>query len=294
MKGPTKCRKLIKKKRNAGLLYEFLVRTVSQSVVEGDTEKSARALKLLRKHFKPGSELYREFRLINALVRTTVSSESIAARILAEAREACRDYDVSALDNQKQALIRDVVGTLRDKDFFDQQVDEYRAYATAQVLLNEWRKIGPKQQTPDTVIQFEDALIRWLTCSRPEPTVNLMNNESSGTNRLLMKVMMNRLNEKYGSTLIGEQKALIKAYAFSSVKDHPDTLKSKLNEIKKDVLEAIDQYVASHGDQKVILDRLTEARDRILKETVDKVDDDTVSRFMLYVKLGAELKSEDD
>ena len=67
------------KRRNAGLLYEFLVRTISQALVEGNQKKSSTALKILRRHFKPGTELHKEFRLINALVRSTVSSESVAS-----------------------------------------------------------------------------------------------------------------------------------------------------------------------------------------------------------------------
>ena len=35
-----------KKKRNSGLLYEFLVRTISRALVEGNKKKSAHALKI--------------------------------------------------------------------------------------------------------------------------------------------------------------------------------------------------------------------------------------------------------
>ena len=86
------------KKRNSGLLYEFLVHCISRALVENDQKKSAAALKILRRHFKPGTELYKEFRLINSLIKTTVSSESVASSIVTEAKAAARSHDIKVLD----------------------------------------------------------------------------------------------------------------------------------------------------------------------------------------------------
>jgi hypothetical protein len=134
--------KIHNKRRNAGLLYEFLIRTISNALVEGDKKKSTTALRLLKKHFKAGTELYREFRLINALVRSTVSSDSVASSILSEAKTAAKSYNLEALDKEKSHLIKNINYYLRDNNFFDQQINEYKAYATAQMLINNWRSEG--------------------------------------------------------------------------------------------------------------------------------------------------------
>lgn len=282
------------KRKNAGLLYEFLVRTVSRALVEGDTGKSARALKVLRRHFKPGTELYREFRLINALVRTSVLSESVASSILSEARVASCKYDLRALESQKQALIRDIVGTLKDDGFFDQQVDEYKAYATAQVLLNEWRKQSTGAGDIGTIALFEDTLVRWLMSPKDEPKAVLLNNESAGTNRVLMRVMMKKLNEKYVGALLPEQVKLLRSYAFSSVRDDPRIISSRLEEVKVATVGRIDSYTTGKPADDLVVKKLTEARSKILDEDVSSVDDGTVSRFMVYIKLCEELGSEDE
>ena len=53
------------KKRNVGLLYEFLVSVISRSLVDGDKKKSAQALKIIRKHFKRRTDgVINEFRKI--------------------------------------------------------------------------------------------------------------------------------------------------------------------------------------------------------------------------------------
>ena len=110
------------KKRNTGLLYEFLIHTISQALVDDDKRKSSRALKIIKSHFKPGTELYKEFRLINSIMKTTVSVESVASSILGEAKVAARSHDVDSLDREKSLLIRSINHQLNDDHFYDQQI----------------------------------------------------------------------------------------------------------------------------------------------------------------------------
>ena len=121
------------KKRNSLLIYEFLVRAISRSLIEDDKKKSSIALKILRKHFKPGTELYKEFRLMNALAKTTVSSEHVAASILKEAKSATVKFDRQKLDREKSILIRNINHMINDENFYDQHVNEYRKIGRAHV-----------------------------------------------------------------------------------------------------------------------------------------------------------------
>ena len=124
------------KKRNTALLYEFLVRTIASALVEGDKKTSSTALKILRRYFKPGTQLYKEFRLFNALVKTTVSSSAVTSSIIAEAKAAAQTADIVALDREKSLLIRSINHALNIDNFYDHPVSEYRTYATIQTLLN--------------------------------------------------------------------------------------------------------------------------------------------------------------
>jgi hypothetical protein len=274
------------KKRNSGLLYEFLVRSISRALVEGDTKRSNVALKVIRRHFKPGCELHKEFRLINSLIKTTVSSEMVAASIIQEAKVAARAYDTPALDREKSLLISAVNRSINDENFYDHQVDNYRMYATVQTLLNDWR-------TPHAdlgrVAQYEDQLLKWLVTEKLEPTDPAMTEDTPGTSRLLMKMMMKRLNEKYASVLNNEQKQLLRAYAFSTANDDPSSIKLKLQEIRQKLVAEIDEYGLKNPDDVYVNKKLVEARQRLEEEALQSVDDDTVTRFMLYTKLSSEL-----
>lgn len=274
------------KKRNVGLLYEFLVQTISRSLVDGDKRASAQALRVLRKHFKPETALYREFRLINSLMKTTVSSEAVAASILQEAKLAARAHDLAELDRQKSLLIKSINHSLGNEDFYDQHVGEYKTYATVQTLLNDWRS---KDADLGRIAQYEDQLVKWLVTEKTQAPDQVMSDETPGTGRLLMKVMMKRLNEKYSGVLTSEQKQLIRAYAFCTANDDAETMKKKLIEVKTRLVSLIDGFDGSEYVNK----KLTQAREQLVAETLDVVDDDTVTRFMLYAKLGSELCSEE-
>ena len=279
------------KKRNTGLLYEFLVRTISQALVEGNQRRSSLALRLVKRHFKPGTQLHREYRLINALVRTTVSSEAVAASILQEAKLAARAYDLKQLDREKSLLISNINKVIGDQDFYDQPVNEYRTFATVQTLLNDWR--DPNRDL-GRLAQYEDQLIRHLVTEKSEGADPVLSEDSPGEGRLLMKVMMRKLNEKYAGVMSEEQRQLLRAYAFSTASDDPESIRLKLVEVRGRLLAEIDGFLSDNPRTEYLGSKLDEARQRIEAEGLQAVDDDTVTRFMLYTRLSRELTSEDE
>ena len=273
------------KKRNTGLLYEFLIHTISQALVDDDKRKSSRALKIIKTHFKPSTELYKEFRLINSIMKTTVSIESVASSILGEAKVAARSHDVDSLDREKSLLIRSINHQLNDDHFYDQQIPEYRTFATVQNLLNSWRL---KSTDLSKMAEYEDQVVRWLVTPKTESNEQITTEGTAGSNRLLMKIMMKKLGEKYDDTLTTEQKSLIKAYAFSAASDDEKTIILKLNEIKGKLLNSIESYVDNKKEEKYLSDKLNEVKSGLLNE-VKKVDDSVVAEYMLYIKLIDEL-----
>lgn len=279
------------KRRNSLLIYEFLVKTISKALIENDRRRSGVALKILKKHFKPGSELYREFRLMNALVKTTVSSEHVAASILKEAKSAVRGCDEVKLDREKSLLIRSINHELNDDNFYDQQVNEYKLYATIQTLVNEWRS---SEKDLQLVGNFEDQLMKHLVTERQEHGDSHLSEDSDGTARILMKVMTKKLNEKYNGVLNDQQRSLIRAYAYSTAASDSTSVQKKLLEIKDDLLQLIDSAaVKEEFKNSYTKEKLEETRRLINEETLHEVDDSTVTRFMLYSRLRDELESKE-
>jgi len=270
------------KKRNVGLLYEFLVRTVSDAIVENDEKRKNIGLSILKNHFKKDSELYKEFRLFHALAATTVTSASVADTILESAKDASEKYNCQKLDREKSLLIRDINHQINDSNFYNQSVKEYTIYATIQTLLNEWRQHIPNDIVK--VAEYEETLKEWLRKEKEVETLDA----SETSDPLVEKLMIKKFNERYGNTLTGEQRDIIKTYMFSS-----DKVDSKLQEVKDSALVSIEKYLedASCKKNKYVSEKLTRAKNVVLAMEV-KADDETVEKFLDIAKLVSEIRGE--
>ena len=187
-------------------------------------------------------------------------------------------------------LIKHINHSLQDDNFYDQQVNEYRMYATIQTLLNDWRL---SDKNLFRLATYEDQLVKWLISEKKQHDEQIISEESTGMSRLLMKVMTKKLNEKYSGMFNEDQKSLVKAYCFSAANSDPTIIHKKLSEIKGNLLQRIEEYKNSRPSDKYINGKLNETREKILAEKLDNVDDELITRFMLYTKLGTELADEE-
>ena len=108
------------KKRNVGLIYEQLLSYISKCLVENKKQKAQQATEVLQKHFSPGTVLYNEFRLFNALAKTFNCSDAISVRILSEAKSAAQSHSTLDLRSQKSDLIRDINHIINESGFYSQ------------------------------------------------------------------------------------------------------------------------------------------------------------------------------
>jgi len=279
------------KKRNSILLYEFLVSSISKSLVEDDKRKSSAALKILKRHFKKGTNLYKEFRLLNSLIKTSVTSPQVASRILKEAKDAAIKLDTAELDREKSLLIRNINHSINnDNSFYDQHINEYRMCATIQQLINEWQS---EDSDITKIAEYEDQLVHWLLSPKKNVSEHTISEESSGTSRLLMAVMSKKLNEKYSNVLNEQQKNIIKAYALTSMSSDTNQIAQRLEEVRSDLSVSIDSYIEQIKDLPHLKSKLVETKQELMSENFEKIDDALITKFMIYSKLNLELDSKE-
>lgn len=273
------------KKRNTGLLYEFLVREVAEAIIEGNEKKRDKALAIVKEHFKPGTELYKEFRLFHSLAATTVGSDSVAEMILNAARVASKKCNESKLDREKSMIIRSINHGLDNPNFFNKKISEYKIFATIQTLLNEWRS-----DEYGNIVQhskFQQQLKEWLLIEKSTATLE----EVSGADPLVEKLMLKKLNEKYSNKLSDEQADLIRSYVFAKDEDSQARLAENLEAIKKNALSSIDSYLTENaGKDRYMEDKLKRAKTLILEEAVSDIDDTKVAKFLDMLVLSEECK----
>lgn len=268
------------KRRSTGIMYELLLREVSSSLIEGDQSSADTAASLLRQHFTKGSELYRELRLFNALVRTSAVSSNTAQTILDEARQLAKSIDRDKLDREKSALIRDVNRKLTKESFYSRRVPDYRMYATIQTLLNDWRR--PSVDNLTRRAEFETKIRDWLLTERIDPSVEA--HIDPDVDPLVVRIMSEKVEEKLKGTLSPAQADLLKSYVLQEGQEDVEALSERLSHIKDEALDLLEGYLTEEKNQ--ILDEKSHRIKEDIKSlpTAD-LDDEALSRYLTVVNL---------
>jgi hypothetical protein len=274
------------KKRNVGLVYEMLLQYITENVMDNNHEKAKEAVNIIERRFKKGTELYKEFRLFNALATSTVSGTHVAAGILAEAKDATRRIDLIKLRKEKSHLIKDINYKLNESNFFYRRINNFKDYATIQVLMNEWKAkdSGDLSKT----IEYEKILTEKLIRENsPNPSIN----HDERSDKLVFKVMSEKINEKYKSNLLTEQKDVIRNYAIYS----KDTLGLKvyLDSVKRKTIKKLNEY-KEETQNKIILSKIGNVVDNVSNLKTENVNDDTIIKYLTIINLKEELTRGDN
>jgi hypothetical protein len=269
------------KKRNVGIVYEQLVTTVSRATVEGDSARANTALKIIKRYFAPGTELYREFRLVTALTNTQVKSDALASRILEETKVAARDYNVEKLRSEKSRLIAEINRTFDRDTFYQTPVKDYRLLATIGSLIEEWR--SPSADV-DRRLQFESRLHEHLLLERsdsPEPSEL----RSPQVNDLTVRIMRETFNKKFGSSLNESQRRLLQAIALGG---NGGDLVKEMKAQRGTALKALELY-RSQCDNRIVEQKIPRVLEALTVLDPEDTSDKNVARFMTVSQLCDEL-----
>lgn len=278
------------KKRNIGVVYELLIQHITNCIVEGDNKSAKIGTRLIEKHFSKEKELYKEFRLFNALVSSTVSDTHIVASILSEAKRAARKIDYKKLEKEKSNLLRDINYKINRKDFFYQSVANYRQLGSIQIALNEWRKDSPDL---GRLIEFEKKIGENLLLEKTNKSITEVKNnlDASKSDKLILKLMTEKINKKY-SNLSSAEREIISNYVFYSSKEG-DYLKSYLSEKRKDALSLLENFEDKESNQ-ILVEKVGKVRDTIQNISEQEVNDETVIKFLTITKLINELTKQEN
>lgn len=231
------------KKRNVGLVYQFLVRYITEATLRNDAVAASKGTKILKEHFKFGTELYKEWRLFNAIIKTQGLSDATATAILRETRTAATKVDVKTLDVEKLRLI-DIMNRGLGSNVFEQIIPTYKMYATVQTLFNDWRA-----QSPDVVriVDYEGKLFEHLTSNIQNDVKHI--STSSADDALIVRLMTEKFNNKYVSKLLPRQRMILSTYTSDG---QTQELTNLLETVKKDALSIMSKCVAKLSDQYMI------------------------------------------
>lgn len=273
-------RKSHNKKRNVGIIYEQLILTVSKGIVKNNPKLVESAKNIIKKHFVPGTELYKEHKLFQALVKPTIDNDSLATSILGEAKKASRSHDSNRLEREKSKLIRDINLTF-GKTFYSTRIKEYKQFATVQTLMNDWRE---NSTNISRIVEYEQKVHAILT--KEKKIVTLSEHKSANADNLVVKIMTEKFNQKYGSKLTEQQSMLIKNYVMTDKKVNFETT---LNSIRESCILDLNRY-SLNCDSLVVKNKIDPVIAELKQLDTANLNDENFSKFMTLCHLQKELK----
>jgi len=270
------------KKRNTAFLYESLIRELTKSIIKNDGNKKNKAVKMLKQHFSPESDLRKELDLYKSLYETKGVDRRLAEKIIIETKIAHKELDKKSIFTEQTDLIKNMNVAFSSK-VFNTFVPNFRNIATVYSIFN------ASVPANERVLLEEKVLDNMSGSQSPNES------EMKPVDDLVYKTFVNKFNEQYSSSLLNEQKELLTKY-ITSFSDNGIEIKCFLNEEISRVrvkLQALAESDFVQGDDdlrensKKILEMLEEFSDQ-------KVSAEIVETVLRTQQLIHELENKED
>lgn len=275
------------KKRNVGLVYELISRYLAEGILAGDDVKVTKVKTLAQKHFNRSTALYKELRLFRALSETRVPTKESAQALLEKVQGIAKLQSQTRLDLEKTALLHEINHEF-GSGFFQSNIHDYRLFATIQVLLNEWRGKTLFENISE-IADLESKVLTHLTSEEKKSVVNLEEIASSDANGLLLKIMAEKINNKFGSSLNEDQRRIVQLYGTGD----KESLVKEITTLRDRVLLQLSTASEAKEFDKVVKEKLVQAKILLEGKYSDttKCDEEMISYYLGMSKLEKELVS---
>jgi hypothetical protein len=223
------------KYKNTGILFELLIRQITADTLEG---KNSPVKEILKKYFVK-TELGKEYKLYETLLKKTSITESRANMIIDTLLETSKTLNRKLLKKQKYNLIKEIQSHYNVNEFFNHRLPNYKIQAAFYNLVEIIN--NPTLTLPENIINNKITILEHLTAAPIEEKKireNILEelNHDKDTRILAYRIIMEKFNTKYDN-LNFHQKSILKELITSI--DNTPKLKefyiSKSNEIKNDL-----------------------------------------------------------
>ena len=273
------------KYKNTGILFELLVRQITADTLKGDDSP---AIDLLKSYFVK-TELGREYKLYESIIKSKVLNESRANVLISTILENSKKFNRTVLKKQKYNLINEIKKHYNLESFFGTKVKNYKEIASVYTLIESYNTA--ELTDINQINQNKVTLLEFLTKQETsKPTDELMN-EFSGYDKdlrqLTYRVLLEKFNDKYDSLSI-EQKGILKEFIYSvdSTPSLREFYNTKVNNLKE-ILNKESNNIKDPAT-KIKITEVAKLLSEIDKNT--KVDSDNLVDLLQYYELVKEIQ----
>ena len=279
------------KVKNTGVLFELLVRQITLEVLNGD--KTENAKNIVKEFFAAGTELNKELRLYDLLLKEKYNSESKAEMFVDTVSQAHSKLNEGKLIKEKYNLIKKINEKFELEQFLSSPITNYKVLASIYKVFESKKSenYDIKDIFNSKVTLIENIIARPSTKTNKVEDTKLIESykqQDKDLRLLTYKILVETFNKKY-TNLDSKQKNLLKEYInnISNTSKFKDYLSVELPNIVSE-LKSIKLKI----QDKVTTIKLSETISVLEKMKMGKsITDGQVSSIMLSYELIKELKS---
>ena len=266
--------------KNTGILFELLTRQITVDLMESNSSK---AVNIVKKYFKNGTQLGKEYELYKILTETKYNTESRAETLIEAVMDNKKKLSRGSIKKEKYNLIKEIRESYNEKDFFNTKINNYKVLASIYNLFEYKEEVAPDKYVA-TKYTIVENITSQSKASKTNKTYDYLKKQEKDLRILAYSTLVEKFNKKY-SNLTKKQKTLIKEYInnISNTNKLREYVDSEV-EVVKDTLKTQIKKV----DDKVTQIKLTEVVNQIdgLKKGKVVSDKQVVSMMRYYQLIG--------
>jgi hypothetical protein len=275
------------KYKNAGILFELLVRQITTDTLENNPSP---ARDLLHKYFVK-TELGKEYKLYENLLKHKSLSESRANIVLESILESFKTLNRGVLKRQKYSLIKEIQNHYNLNEFFNHKLPNYKQHAALYTLselsVNSINNLDQNLSNKITLLEYMSNNSSNNKQIKKE-IISELDNSDKEVKLLAYKILLEKFNEKYGD-LNPKQKSILKEYLNSI--DNTIKLKGFYNTQILEFKSSINNQINLVTDP-IIKIKLEEVSNLMVPlQKNDRVKDDHLVNLLQYCDLTQELET---
>ena len=275
------------KYKNTGILFELLVRQATADTLKGTDSP---AIDLIKKYFVK-SELGREYKLYESVIKSKVLNEGRANIVISTILETSQKFNRTSLRKQKYNLISEIKTKYNLDEFFGTNIKNYKELASLYTLIEGY---NTKDITDtDQLVNNKVNLLEYLTKQNvktkevKEDILKEFQTYDKDLRILTYQVLLEKFNNKY-QDLSNEQKQVLKEFinAIDSTPSLREFYNTKIEELKSSL----------NKEAKNIKDKATQVKVQEISKLLteldknNKVSNDNLVDLLQYYELIKEIK----
>jgi len=282
------------KYKNAGILFELLVRQVTADILNGNEDSKAN--NILRKYFSESTELGKENALYRVVLEEKTKDQTSADRLLETVIRSRKKLNEKSLNLQKYELIKEIKQYYPLDDFLKGSISNYKLLASIYKVFDD--SVNEVQSDPREMFKARNCIVesiasvktptRVISEEEKKDLIKVYQQQNEDVRLLAYKLLVDSFNEKYKS-LDDKQKVLIREYInnISNTNSLRQYINAEVPEVRKQISEL--KSVVNNDVVKIKIDETLNQLDKITKGTL--VKENQIMALMLSYELIKELKN---